>query len=150
MKLQENRQTFRTNLLILFFAIFLFSLQSCAQKNEPNPEKKSKETAKKVVTPDYSQVDYSARSNIIKEPKKLKGDEKAIFYHPYFLKLTSKETKHLDPFKVKAEFAKLGIRTSENDRFVDAYSFFKIRYWGHKKSCEQWESFRDLAPKSSN
>ena len=116
-------------------------MQSCAQE----PAKKTDKTK-----PDYSNVDYSIGSNIIEYPKKLIGDEKAIFYHPYFLKLTSKEARHLDPFKVKEEFAKLGITTKENDRFIDAYSFFKTDCWSHKKSCEQWESFKDLAPQTKN
>jgi len=94
-------------------------------------------------------VDYSARSNIIKNPEKLKGDEKAIFYHPYFLKLTYKEAKNLKPLKLKEEFGKLGIIAKENDRFMNAYSFF-VTVRNHKKSCEQWESFKDLSPQSKN
>ena len=97
-----------TKLSILILAGFLLcSLQSCGQEKETKPAKKTK--------PDYSNVDYSARSNIIKRPKELKGDEKAIFYYPYFLKLTSEEVKKLDPFKVKEEFEKLGITTKENE-----------------------------------
>lgn len=125
--------------LKLTLLALLISCTACAQEKEnQNPAKKPE--------PDYSNVDYSAPSNIIKHPKQLTGDEKAIFYHPYFLKLTSEETKNLDPFKVKEEFAKLGITTDENDRFVDAYIFYKTYYRGHKKSCENWEYFKDLAP----
>ena len=138
---QKVRQNFTTKLLILFFAGFMITLQSCGQ------ETNAKRTAKE---PDYSKVDYSARSNIIKRPKELKGDEKAIFYHPFFLKLTSKKTRSLDPFIVKKEFAKLGITTDQRARFVEAYSFLKTDCWAHKKSCEQWESFKDLSPNSQN
>ena len=134
---QKVRQNFTTKLLILFFAGFMLTLQSCAQ------ETKAKTNTKE---PDYCNVDYSSRSNIIKRPKDLKGDEMKIFYHPFFLKLTSKEAKALKPLKIKEEFAKLGIETKKRDRFVDAYSFFRIQYWGHKKSCENWEYFKDLAP----
>ncbi len=141
----ENRQAFKNKLLILFLATFCLSLQSCAQK-----ETKTQQTTKEEAKPDYSKVDYSARSNIIKRPKELTGDEKAIFYHPYFLKLTSDEAKNLEPLEIKAEFAKLEIETKERDRFVKAYSFFRIKYWGHKVSCEQWESFKELAPQSKN
>ena len=132
-----------TKLSILILAGFLLcSLQSCGQEKETKPAKKTK--------PDYSNVDYSARSNIIKRPKELKGDEKAIFYHPYFLKLTSKQAKELKPLKVKEEFEKLGITTKENDRFIEAYIFLDTSMKNHKKSCEQWESFKDLVPKSQN
>ena len=140
MKLQKIRQT-KTKLLILFFAGFMLTIQSCGQNT------KAKTTTKE---PDYSKVDYSARSNIIKRPKELKGDEKAIFYHPFFLKLTSKQAKALKPQKIKEEFAKLGIETKERARFVAAYSFFRTYYWGHKVSCEQWESFKDLNPNYKN
>ena len=139
---QKVRQTLKTKLLILFLATFNLGLQSCAQKTETKTEQTTK--------PDYSNVDYSIGSNIIEYPEKLTGDEKAIFYHPYFLTLTSEQARNLDPFKVKEEFTKLGITTKENDRFVDAYSFFKTDCWAHKKSCEQWESFKDLAPKPKN
>ncbi len=116
-------------------------MQACAQKNE------TKATTKKL---DYSKVDYSARSNIIKHPERLKGDEKAIFYHLFFLKLTHDEAKNLEPLKVKEEFAMLGITLIEKDRFLDAYTFYDAVLVFHKKSCEQWESFKDLAPKSKN
>ncbi|QMU64834.1 MAG: hypothetical protein GKR88_11400 [Flavobacteriaceae bacterium] len=137
----ENRQT-KTKLLILFLATFLFSLQSCAQKNVSKTQQTKKENLKAV--------DYSKGSNIIEFPEKLTGDEKAIFNHKYFQDLTSNETRHLDPFKVKEEFEKLGITKEQRARFVAAYTFFKTRYFGHKKSCEQWEYFKDLAPKSDN
>ena len=119
----------------------MITLQSCGQKT------KAKTTTKE---PDYSNVDYSAKSNIIKRPKELKGDEKAIFYHPFFLKLTSKQAKALKPLKIKEEFAKLGIEPKERDKFVAAYSFFRIDYWAHKVSCENWESFKDLNPNNQN
>jgi len=144
---QKVRQTLKTKLSILILAIFLLCImQSCAQNTEVKPEKKTQQTTK----PDYSKVDYSARSNIIKNPAKLTGDEKLIFFHPYFLKLTSEEAKNLKPLKVKEEFAKLGITTDENDRFLDAYTFYDAVLVYHKRSCEQWESFKDLAPQSKN
>jgi len=120
---------------IVFLAL-ISTTTACAQKSE----------TKTTTKPEYSNVDYSKRSNIIKNPAKLTGDEKAIFYHPFFLKLTSKQAKELKPLEIKVEFAKLGITIKENNRFVDAYSFFRIDYWAHKVSCEQWESFKDLNP----
>lgn len=120
------------------FIALLLTITACSQ-----------EKGKQNTKIDYSNVDYSARSNIIK-PDTLKGDEKTIFYHPYFLKLTSEQAENLDPFRVKEEFAKLGITIKDNDRFVDGYSFFDAFIVNHKISCEQWESFKDLAPKSKN
>ncbi len=128
---------------IKFIAIvLLFTSTACAQKTET----KTKESTKS----DYSNVDYSARSNIIKNPEQLTGDEKAIFYHPYFLKLTHEEAENLKAIEVKTEFEKLGITTKENDRFLDAYTFYDAVLIFHKKSCEQYESFKDLAPQSKN
>lgn len=96
---------------------------------------------------DKTKIDYSKRSNIL-NPDTLQGDQKKIFWRPFFLKLSSEETKNLDPFKVKEEFAKLGIGTSERARFVAAYSFYLSYLKGHKKSCENWHfHFKDLAPK---
>ena len=120
----------------------LLTTTACAQKSAKKEKKDTK--------PDYSNVDYSIGSNIIEYPEKLKGDEKAIFYHPYFLKLTHKEAKNLAPLKVKTEFAKLGITLKEDKRFGEAFSFYDAVIVYHKKSCEQWESFKDLAPKSQN
>ena len=138
------KQLAKTKLSILILAGFMLcSIQSCAQNAKT-------EITESTSKPDYSNVDYSIGSNIIENPEKLTGDEKAIFYHPYFLKLTSEEARNLDPLKVKEEFSKLEITTDQRARFVAAYSFFKTYCAGHKKSCEQWESFKDLAPKSQN
>lgn len=134
MNLQKTRQKKTRQLLILILIATLLPLYGIGQSKTTEKEK--------------SKIDYLKASNKIKEPWKLKGDKKTIFYHPYFLKLNSEEVRHLDPLKVKKEFAKLGITTSQNDRFVEAYTFFKIEFWGHKKSCENWESFKDLAPNS--
>jgi type III secretory pathway component EscV len=117
--------------------VLLITTTACAQKSQ-------------TKTKNQEKTDYSARSNIIKNPKKLTGDEKAIFYHPYFLRLSHEEAKNLDPFKMKEEFSKLGITTDQRGRFVKAYSFFDATLIYHKKSCEQWESFKDLAPQSKN
>jgi len=116
--------------------VLLVISTACGQEKT----KKSKEQK-----PDYSNVDYAKKSNIL-NPDTLQGDQRKIFYHPYFLKLTSKKARNLDPFKVKAEFAILGITTDQRARFVAAYSFFLTFYIGHKKSCENWEYFKDLAP----
>jgi len=62
------------------------------------------------------------------------------------VKLSNKEVKDLEPQQIKVEFAKIGITTDENDRFADAFSFFYSSMKNHKKSCEQWESFKDLKP----
>ena len=140
MKLQENRQTFRINVFTLFFATFLFSLQSCAQKNEKKAEQTNKE--------DYlKNVDYSIQTDII-NPDTLRGDQKKIFWH--FVKLTHEETKNLEPLKIKEEFAKIGIITDQRARFVEAYSFFITHYRGHKKDCENFAYFNFLKPKPKN
>ncbi len=133
MKLQRNRQTIKTTFLILFFAGICLPMSGLAQNSET-----------KI---DYSNVDYSKKSNII-NPDTLRGDQRKIFYHAYFLKLTSEKTENVEPLKIKEEFAKLGIETKENDRFLDAYSFFLSDVVSHKKSCEQWEYFKFLKPKS--
>jgi len=120
----------------------LFTATACAQKTETTT------TTKKL---DYSLIDYSKRSNIIKHPENLTGDEKAIFQHKFFQKLNSKETENLAPQIVKIEFAKLGITTEEKRQFQNAYSFFMSKYTSHKKSCENWYfHFKDLAPDSQN
>jgi len=117
---------------------------ACAQ----NTETKTNKTESSKV--DYSKVDYSIASNIIKNPEKLTGDEKTIFYHPYFLKLTHDEAKNLKPLEIKEEFEKLGIFLTDKERFNRAWNFYDLSVVFHKKSCEQWESFKDLAPKSKN
>jgi len=138
MKLQRNRQI----LYIIIFAIFLFSLQSCAQKSDSRAEQIKKE--------DYlKNVDYSIRTDII-NPDTLKGDQKKIFYHPLFLKLSYEEAKNLEPLKVKEEFQKLDINTNQRARFVEAFSFFITYYRGHKKACENMAYFDFLKPKSKN
>ena len=135
-KHRKNRQKLKRQLLILILTAMFIPLASSGQTKIQN--RKTEKT------------DYVKASNIIKHPENLTGDKKAIFYHPFFLKLTSEETRHLNPFKVKEEFAKLGITTDENDRFVDAYSFLKTYCWGHKKSCENFSYFDFLKPKPKN
>ncbi len=88
-------------------------------------------------------IDYTAKSNFI-NPDTLKGDQKLIFYH--FKNETSEDLKTMEAQKIKAEFAKLGLRTKEKDRFIKAYSFFVNTLEGHKKSCENWEEFKYLKP----
>ena len=114
---------------------------SCAQNKTPELEAK---------TINESSVDYSKASNIIKEPEKLTGDERAIFYNPYFLKLTHKEAQNLSPKEIKKEFEKMGITTNYRDRFNNALTFYDVTLINHKKSIENWESFKDLAPKTQN
>lgn len=125
--LTENRQKIKTSILVLIFAVFLLP-----QISAQNKEK-------------YKDCIYAKKSNIL-NPDTLKADKKLIFWH--FVELTHKQAEKLEPLKIKAEFKKLGITTDENDRFVDAYSFFLSSYTAHKKSCEQWQSFKDLAPKN--
>lgn len=91
----------------------------------------------------YAQVDYSARSNIL-NPDSLRADQKKIFWH--FVKLTHEEACDVKPLEVKAEFAKLGITTSDRARFVSAFNFFDSDVIYHKKSCENIASFNDLKP----
>jgi hypothetical protein len=92
-----------------------------------------------------SRIDYSIKSNIL-NPDTLKGDQKAIFWH--FVKLSSKETEEMKPLQIKAAFETLGIETTNNNRFIDAFIFFDTSMKNHKKSCEQWESFKDLKSKN--
>jgi len=93
---------------------------------------------------DTTKIDYAKRSNIL-NPDTLQGDNLAIF--KCFVKLSSEEAENLDPMIIKEEFAEIGITIKENDRFVDALTFYDITMKYHKISCEQWESFKDLAPK---
>ena len=99
-------------------ALILFIVcTSCTQEKEnQNPTKKPQLY--------YSKVDYTAPSEIIKHPGRLTGDEKAVFCHPYFLKLTSTEMDNLGPYVVEKEFAKLGINLTEGERFINALLFF--------------------------
>lgn len=91
-----------------------------------------------------TKIDYTKESNII-NPKALKGDEKAVFWH--FAKLSSQEHKELGADAIKSAFANLGLHTNERKRFLKAYFFLVNDVEGHKKDCELWESFKDLAPK---
>jgi len=92
-----------------------------------------------------TKIDYSGRSNFI-NPDTLTGDQKAIFWH--FVKLTSEEVmSKYTPEELKLEFAKLGFTPKERQRFFEAYLFYSTKMEGHKKSCEQWESFKDLDPR---
>ena len=123
---KNSRQAFK-QLLILCLIIFGFSFQSFSQSGTSN-----------------NPINYAQKSNIL-DPDTLKGDQKLIF--DYFVKLTYQQAKDLEPLKIKEGFAQLGITTNENDRFVAAYSFYASSMTNHKKSCEQWASFKDLAPK---
>jgi hypothetical protein len=124
-----NRQLLKSQIIALIFMMATFPSYGQSSKS-------------KIV--DYANVDYSQASNIL-DPDTLTQDRRAIFFH--FVKLTHDETKNLEPLKIKAEFAKLGIKTTDRTRFVAAYSFYSSSMTNHKKSCEQWESFKDLAPK---
>lgn len=91
-------------------------------------------------------IDYSGRSNFI-NPDTLTGDQKAIFWH--FVKLTSEEVmSKYTPAELKLEFAKLGITPKERQRFFEAYKFYSLTMEAHKKSCENWEEFKYLDPRS--
>lgn len=122
----ENRQLIRIKILILILFGGFYLQHGFSQ------EQKSK-------------IDYSIKSNIL-DPDTLKGDQKTIFWH--FVKLSSIEVEEMNPLKVKEEFKKLGITLLEDERFGKAYIFLDTDILYHKKSVEQWESFRDLAPKS--
>ena len=124
---QKNRQAIKISFQVLILAVFLLP-----QVSAQNKEK-------------YKDCIYAKKSNIL-NPDTLKADQKKIFWH--FVELTHKQVEELEPLKIKAEFKKIGITTDENDRFVDAYSFFRAKNTAHKKSCEQWQSFKDLAPKN--
>lgn len=122
---KKSRQAIKKTILILtLFGGFYFH-------NGFSQEKKSR-------------IDYSLKSNIL-SPDTLKGDQKLIFW--YFVKLSHEQAEEMKPLEIKAEFAKLGIFTTDKSRFQEAFLFFKSDNTAHKKSCEQWESFKDLAPK---
>ncbi len=121
----ENRQTIKTTLLTLFLLGFCLPTIGQAQTNK-------------------TKIDYSKKSNIL-NPDTLQYDQKLIFWH--FVKLTNKEVIEYESQKLKTEFEGLGITTKERARFVRAFLFFDTSMKNHKKSCEQWESFKDLAPK---
>ncbi len=97
-----------------------------------------------VFSQSSSGIDYSQKSNFI-DPDTLSEDFKAIFWH--FVDLKSEQVMDTTPEKLKAEFAKLGLVPEEKERFYQAYKFYSLTMEAHKKSCEQWESFKDLAPK---
>ena len=120
----------------IVFALFSVTT-ACAQKNET-----------KSTKGDYlKNVDYTIRTDII-NPDTLQGDQKRIFWH--FVKLTHEEIKNLEPLIIKEEFTKLGIKTDQRARFVEAYSFFITHYRGHKKDCENFAYFDFLKPKPKN
>ncbi len=129
-----NEQTFRKNrqkrtrkVFIVLLAMYGVPLTSSGQTTQ----KKS------------SEVNYSVKSNIL-NPDTLRGDQKKIFWH--FVEYSHEEIEALEPLFIKTEFEKLGIYTTDNDRFLDAYIFFDTDMIYHKKSCEQWEAFKDLKP----
>ena len=96
-----------------------------------------------------TKIEYSIKSNIL-NPDTLKGDQKLVFNH--FLRWIYKEVFEAKPFSIKDEFNKIGITTEDNDRFREAYYFFRLEMTAHKKSIENWEEFKKLAPteKKSN
>lgn len=91
-----------------------------------------------------TKIDYSINSNIL-HPDTLNGDQKAIFW--CFAELSSEEIENLDPIIIKEKFAGIGITLKEDKRFGRAFIFYDTTMKNHKISCEQWESFKDLAPK---
>lgn len=118
------KQTIKTTLLILFFAGICLPMSVQAQS-------------------DKTKIGYSKKSNIL-NPDTLQGDQKKIFWHPYFINLSSKEVETIDPFKVKGEFKKLGITLLEDKRFGDACIFFTSTMKNHKKSVENWDQIKYL------
>jgi len=124
--IKKSRQAIKTSILVLIFAVFLLP-----QISAQNKEK-------------YKDCIYAKKSNIL-NPDTLKADQKKIFWH--FVKLTHKQAEELEPLRIKAEFKKLGITPKERARFVKSFSFFDSAVISHKKSCENWQSFRSLAPK---
>jgi len=91
----------------------------------------------------YAQVDYSTKSNFL-NPDTLRADQKKVFWH--FVGLTSEEAERVTSSQIVEEFAKIGIDKSNRVRFVKAYNFFDTDVIYHKKSCENWESMKDLKP----
>lgn len=91
-----------------------------------------------------SEIDYSIKSNFLNPDTLKKGsNEYRIFWH--FVKWTHKEADEIEILTLKAEFEKVGITTKDKE-FNSAYLFFKSVVVFHKKSVEQWEHFKDLAP----
>ncbi len=91
-----------------------------------------------------SKIDYSIKSNIL-DPDTLKkgSNEYRIFWH--FVKWTHEEVKEIEAQTLKIEFKKIGI-TTKDEKFDAAYSFFEIKMKYHKRSVENWEHFKNLAP----
>lgn len=128
MKPQKNRQAKRKHqFLICILAMLAIPFTGYGHNSQEKPP----------------EVNYSVKSNIL-DPDTLTADNKAIFWH--FVKYTHEEIEALDPMFIKAEFEKLGIYTSDNDRFLDAYIFFDTDMIYHKKSCENWAYFNFLKP----
>ena len=90
-----------------------------------------------------SKIDYSIKSNIL-DPDTLKGDQKLVFDH--FIKWTHKQADKIKPQELRDELESIGIKISNKNRFQKAFFFFDIYVIAHKKSVENWESFKDLAP----
>lgn len=128
MKLHKVRQTFKKQTISLLLAILGLPLLSHAQTTE-------------------TKIDYSIKSNIL-DPDTLTGDRKVIFWH--FVDLSSQEAKDLPALEMKEEFEKIGITTDQRNRFVAAYTFFRVDIKSHKISVEQWQHFIYLKPKNTN
>ncbi len=122
----ENRQTIKTILLVISFAVFSLPMIGQEQKNK-------------------TKIDYSIRSNILDPDTLTKGsDEYRIFYH--FINWSYKEVNEIEILTLKAEFEKVGITTKDR-AFDSAYSFFNNDVVFHKEQVELWEKhFKDLAP----
>ncbi len=125
--------TTKIKLLISVFAILGFMQSGCAQTE--NEKINSDETDRKEVIEDHYK-----KSNIL-DPDTLKGDQKRIFDH--FASWTLKEVEDIESLVLKSEFEKIGIITKENNRFLDAYGFFKNRVVFHKISRENCKYFED-------
>ena len=128
--------TTKIKLLISVFAILGFTQTGCAQ-TENEKLNSSEEDRMEIIK------DHYKKSNIL-FPDSLKGDQKLVFDH--FASWTLEELEDIEPLTLKAEFENMGIFSKENDRFLDAYGFFKNRVVFHKISVKQWKHFEDLDP----
>lgn len=126
----ENRHQVKTSLLILIATVLIVPLFLV------HGQEKNKDCI------------YANKSNILNPDTIQNQDFRNIFWHPYFLKLSSKDMVEMKPIKIKEEFKKLGITLLEDERFAKAYSFFASSMINHKISCEQWSEIQYLVQPS--
>jgi hypothetical protein len=123
MKKQKNRQR-NSFLIFALLACTVFAFPVFSQK--------------KIV-----KVDYSKRSNILNPDTLSNKYQKMVFKH--FIKHSNEDLNKMEIADIKRELLSIGI-PKDKKSFGAAASFFLITLKNHKKSCEQFAEFNDLAP----